>query len=123
MAAAVESSLVASFLDKVVSGLGLVVTLYDILSIGDGHVYHSDGGAHYRCGGRGGSGGGILWGGFIRHAEAPRYDQLLLPVLLQGGVQVGRVPPLPGRDAGGQSARHGRVSGWEWRGGSVGVRA
>ena len=52
MAAAVESSLVASFLDKVVSGLGLVVTLYDILSIGDGHVYHSDGGAHYRCEGQ-----------------------------------------------------------------------
>lgn len=33
---------------QVVAGLGLVVTLYDILSIGDGYVYHSDGGAHYK---------------------------------------------------------------------------
>lgn len=33
---------------QAIAGLGLVVTLYDILSIGDGYVYHSDGGAHYK---------------------------------------------------------------------------
>lgn len=33
---------------QVIPNLGLAVTLYDILSIGDGHVYHSDGGAHYK---------------------------------------------------------------------------
>lgn len=33
---------------QVITGLGLVVTLYDIQSIGEGYVYHSDGGAHYK---------------------------------------------------------------------------
>jgi hypothetical protein len=47
--AAITSALEKSFLDRVVPNLGLVVTLYDILSIGDGYVYPSDGGAHYRC--------------------------------------------------------------------------
>jgi DNA-directed RNA polymerase subunit E'/Rpb7 len=37
-----------AFLDRVVPNLGLVVTLHDILSIGDGCVYPSDGGAHYK---------------------------------------------------------------------------
>ena len=46
--AAITAALEKTFLDKVISGLGLVVTLYDILSIGDGYVYHSDGGAHYK---------------------------------------------------------------------------
>jgi hypothetical protein len=45
---AITAALEKNFLDKAVDGLGLVVTLYDILSIGDGYVYHSDGGAHYR---------------------------------------------------------------------------
>jgi DNA-directed RNA polymerase subunit E'/Rpb7 len=47
-AVAITAALEKTFLDKAVDGLGLVVTLYDILSIGDGYVYHSDGGAHYR---------------------------------------------------------------------------
>lgn len=47
--AAITSALEKSFLDRVVPNLGLVVTLYDIMSIGDGYVYPSDGGAHYRC--------------------------------------------------------------------------
>ncbi|KAL4422110.1 hypothetical protein ABPG77_003395 [Micractinium sp. CCAP 211/92] len=45
---AITTAIERTFLDKVVAGLGLVVTLYDILSIGDGYVYHSDGGAHYK---------------------------------------------------------------------------
>lgn len=45
---AITAALERTFLDKVIAGLGLVVTLYDILSIGDGYVYHSDGGAHYQ---------------------------------------------------------------------------
>jgi DNA-directed RNA polymerase III subunit RPC8 len=44
---AVTAVIEQTFIDKVVSGLGLVVTLYDILGVGDGHIYHSDGGAHY----------------------------------------------------------------------------
>lgn len=48
-AVAITTALEKSFLDKAVAGLGLVVTLYDILSIGDGYVYPSDGGAHYKC--------------------------------------------------------------------------
>ena len=47
-AAAITTQLEHSFVDRVVDGLGLVVTLYDVLSVGDGHVYPSDGGAHYR---------------------------------------------------------------------------
>ncbi|PRW57257.1 DNA-directed RNA polymerase III subunit RPC8 [Chlorella sorokiniana] len=46
--AAITASLERTFLDKVITGLGLVVTLYDIMSIGEGYVYHSDGGAHYK---------------------------------------------------------------------------
>ncbi|KAL4451781.1 hypothetical protein ABPG75_007443 [Micractinium tetrahymenae] len=45
---AITTAIERTFLDKVIAGLGLVVTLYDILSIGDGYVYHSDGGAHYK---------------------------------------------------------------------------
>lgn len=37
-----------TYIDKVIEGLGLVVTLYDILEVDGGFVYHSDGGAHYR---------------------------------------------------------------------------
>ena len=37
----------ATFVDKVVGGLGLVVTLFDLLDVGPGHVLHSDGGAHH----------------------------------------------------------------------------
>ena len=47
--AAITAALERTFLDRVISGLGLVVTLYDVLSIGEGFVTHSDGGAHYRC--------------------------------------------------------------------------
>ena len=46
--AAITASLEKTFIDTVINGLGLVVTLYDLLSIGDGFVYHSDGGAHYK---------------------------------------------------------------------------
>jgi len=37
-----------TFIDKVLLDVGLVVTIYDILEIGDGYVYHSDGGAHHK---------------------------------------------------------------------------
>ncbi|PSC70715.1 DNA-directed RNA polymerase III subunit RPC8 [Micractinium conductrix] len=46
--AAITAAIERTFLDKVVQGLGLVFTLYDLLSIGDGYVYPSDGGAHYK---------------------------------------------------------------------------
>lgn len=36
----------SAFLDKVILDLGLVVTIYDILSISEGQVFPSDGGAH-----------------------------------------------------------------------------
>ena len=45
--AAITTVIENTFLDRVLPDLGLIVTLYDILSVGDGHVYHSDGGAHY----------------------------------------------------------------------------
>ncbi|KAL4853308.1 DNA-directed RNA polymerase III subunit rpc8 [Chlorella vulgaris] len=45
---AISAALEKAFLDRVVPNLGLVVTLHDILSIGDGCVYPSDGGAHYK---------------------------------------------------------------------------
>lgn len=44
---AVTSVIERSYLDRVVPDVGLVVTLYDILELGDGHIHHSDGGAHY----------------------------------------------------------------------------
>jgi len=46
--AAITAALERNFLDRVVGGVGLVVTIYDILTIGDGYVYHSDGGSHYK---------------------------------------------------------------------------
>lgn len=33
---------------RVVPDLGLILTIYDLLEIDGGFVYHSDGGAHYR---------------------------------------------------------------------------
>lgn len=69
--AAIASALECTFLDRVIAGLGLVVTLYDVLSIGEGFVHHSEGAAHYRwvhhnarCGCRAGlprpGGGGMV---------------------------------------------------------------
>lgn len=46
-AEAISKQLETSYLDRVIPDLGLVITLYDILEIGEGFVYHSDGGAHY----------------------------------------------------------------------------
>ena len=34
--------------DKVIPGVGLVVTLYDLLEVGSGSIYPSDGAVHYR---------------------------------------------------------------------------
>jgi len=47
--AAITAVLEKTFLDRVIAGLGLIVTLYDILEVDGGFVYHSDGGAHYRA--------------------------------------------------------------------------
>ncbi len=44
---AVAAALRAAFVDKVVHGTGLVVSLYDLLEVEGGTVYPSDGGAHY----------------------------------------------------------------------------
>ena len=44
---AIEAALEQAFIDKVISGVGLVVTLYNLVEVGDGKVYHSDGGTHY----------------------------------------------------------------------------
>lgn len=45
---AITAVLEKAFLDRVLSYLGLVITLYDILEVGDGYIYPSDGAAHYR---------------------------------------------------------------------------
>lgn len=47
-ASSVAAVLETAFVDKVIIDLGLIVTIYDILEIDGGFVYHSDGGAHYR---------------------------------------------------------------------------
>lgn len=44
--ACVEAALERAFLDKVIPEVGLVITLYDIVSIGPGLVHPSEGGAH-----------------------------------------------------------------------------
>ncbi len=45
---AITAVLEKTFIDKVITDLGLVVTIYDVLEVDGGFVYHSDGGAHYR---------------------------------------------------------------------------
>jgi hypothetical protein len=45
---AVIEAIEGAFVDKVVLGLGLVLTLYDLVAIEEGHIHHSDGGAHHR---------------------------------------------------------------------------
>lgn len=37
-----------TFTDRVIHKVGLVISLYDVVSIGEGAVYPSDGGAHYK---------------------------------------------------------------------------
>ncbi|KAL6767344.1 RPB4 [Auxenochlorella protothecoides x Auxenochlorella symbiontica] len=44
---AVTAVLEKTYLDRVIPDLGLVVTLYDLLEIGDGYVFQSDGGVHH----------------------------------------------------------------------------
>jgi hypothetical protein len=44
---AIVLALESTFVDRVILDVGLVVALYDILSIADGFVFHSDGGPHY----------------------------------------------------------------------------
>lgn len=45
---AITAVLEQTFIDRVIADLGLVVTLYDILEVGDGYIYPGDGAAHYR---------------------------------------------------------------------------
>lgn len=45
---AIAHVLSQTFIDRVIQDVGLIVTLYDILKVGEGAVYHSDGGAHYK---------------------------------------------------------------------------
>lgn len=45
---AIEAVLLQTFVDKVIPDIGLVITLYTLLDVGTGTVYHSDGGAHYK---------------------------------------------------------------------------
>lgn len=45
---AITEVLERTFIDRVVRNVGLVVTLYDVLGIGEGALYHSDGGVHYK---------------------------------------------------------------------------
>lgn len=45
--AAISSVVENLLVDKVVQGLGLVVTLYDVLNIQSGFVHHSDGGVRF----------------------------------------------------------------------------
>lgn len=45
---AVANALEKAFVDRVVTDAGLVVTVYDILSIDGGFVFHSDGAAHFK---------------------------------------------------------------------------
>jgi DNA-directed RNA polymerase subunit E'/Rpb7 len=46
--AAVTEVLEGDYLDKVIPDLGLAVTIYDIISIGGGHIYPNDGAAYFR---------------------------------------------------------------------------
>ena len=45
---AIVTALEVAFINHVVPKVGLVVSLYDILKIEEGGIYHSDGGPHYR---------------------------------------------------------------------------
>jgi DNA-directed RNA polymerase subunit E'/Rpb7 len=45
---AIVLALESAFIHRVIPEVGLVISLYDIFSIGEGAVYHSDGGAHYK---------------------------------------------------------------------------
>lgn len=47
-AQAISAVLEKLYLDKVIADVGLVITLYDILSIGDGQIYHSEGSATFQ---------------------------------------------------------------------------
>ena len=45
---AIAHVLSQTFIDRIIQDVGLIITLYDILEVGEGAVYHSDGGAHYK---------------------------------------------------------------------------
>jgi DNA-directed RNA polymerase III subunit RPC8 len=45
---AIAHVLEKTFINRVIQEVGLIATLYDILEVGEGAVYHSDGGTHYR---------------------------------------------------------------------------
>jgi DNA-directed RNA polymerase III subunit RPC8 len=45
---AIERNLKESLTDRVIHNVGLVVSVYDILEVGEGTVFHSEGGVHYR---------------------------------------------------------------------------
>jgi hypothetical protein len=46
--AAVTEALEREYLDRVIPGLGLAVSIYDVLSIEGGHIYPDDGAAYFR---------------------------------------------------------------------------
>lgn len=45
---AIAHVLEQNYVDKVIHDVGLVITLYDVLKVGEGAVFHSDGGVHYK---------------------------------------------------------------------------
>jgi DNA-directed RNA polymerase subunit E'/Rpb7 len=45
---AVTEVLEKDYLDRVIPELGLVVTIYDVLSVEGGHIYPNDGAAYFR---------------------------------------------------------------------------
>lgn len=45
---AIVLALETIFVHRVIPEVGLVISLYDISSIGEGAVYHSDGAPHYK---------------------------------------------------------------------------
>ena len=45
---AISQALEQVYIDKVIHDLRLVVTLYDVVHIGEGSIFHSEGGVHYK---------------------------------------------------------------------------
>lgn len=44
---AILTNLSSTYVDKVLHDVGLVVSLYDVLDIGEGKVHHGEGGVYY----------------------------------------------------------------------------
>jgi len=45
---AIQRNLKESLTDRVIHNVGLVVSVYDVLEVGEGTVFHSEGGVHFR---------------------------------------------------------------------------